>query len=292
MPNKYVTAQRPTDKDIKIDERILSLKDFAAECMFRQLILEQDNMGRHEASAGELKAYIFPLHSISVARCEKLAQLIHDSGLAFRYSLEGHQYFQLIGTVKRQGMVGNMKRASSLPPPPKDEFVQWLIDKRKCSDTSINKYIQVYTSITEGEVKLSEGEVEGEGEKEKELSKQPVELSSNDSISKTPDPTTALSGLDINFLSETEILTEIKTLYEQNFVNGGGPKKLDGQELLGAMQLSHAIAGKATRQIVYDAFKEAVDLNDPPRKTTHNIAYVSGILKDWLEIPRVRGRPK
>jgi len=175
MPDKYITSQRPTDKSIKNDARIAALYDgklsvaaLMAELVFRQGILEQDNLGRFEASSLDLKAML-PLHPVTTKLLDEVAQRIHNCGLAFRYNFDGHTYFQYIGTINRQTMVGNMRRMSALPQPPVEEFSTWLREFRHCDDESINMYVQVYTCNSEGkgsEVKGSENKRKREKRKE------------------------------------------------------------------------------------------------------------------------------
>lgn len=146
MPDKHVADRRPTFKAIKFDQRVvIKLGDCNAEVLFRQLILEQDNLGRHEGDATKVKESCLPLHHwISEQDVEEYLQKMHDIGLVFRYKVQGKQYLQLISSINRQGLVGNMVRDSGLPPPPRDSFKTWLKDKRRYDPDFIAECVKVY----------------------------------------------------------------------------------------------------------------------------------------------------
>ena len=134
MPSKYICSSRTVSVDIIDDRRVNNLKGWHTVTAQFRSILKMDNMGRIEATPLLFKAMIFPRNNVSLDRVTKVCQQLHDEGLYFLYQAHGDSYLQSPSFLKRQKMVGHMKRASDLPAPDPQEFYRWLVDIRKDDD--------------------------------------------------------------------------------------------------------------------------------------------------------------
>lgn len=132
MPFKHTAGSRVISSDIIHDKRVNHLSGFPAITAQFRTILEMDNMGRIAADPELYRAIIFPRNpSISVKKTSEILQDLHDKGLYFLYESNGDMFLQSATFKKRQKMVGNMKRDSSLPAPSPEKFLDWLINIRK-----------------------------------------------------------------------------------------------------------------------------------------------------------------
>ena len=132
MPVRYTAGSRVISSEITWDKRVNSLSGFPAITAHFRTILDMDNMGRIIADPELYRAIVFPRNpSISVKKTSEIIQDLHNKGLYFLYESNGDMFMQSATFKKRQRMIGNMKRDSSLPAPKPEEFLDWLVNIRK-----------------------------------------------------------------------------------------------------------------------------------------------------------------
>lgn len=130
---------------ISHDQRVALLSGPWPKLLYTWLIPCQDNLGRLEGDADIIKAMVFPKEKLCTeSRVESWLKELHDRGLLFRYHLNGAWVIQFPddSVKKYQRLVGNMGETSDFPPPPEQEYREWLSGVR----LSINSYERIQTS--------------------------------------------------------------------------------------------------------------------------------------------------
>ncbi len=141
---------------ISHDNRVNGLNDPWPILLYTWMIPCQDNLGRMEGEADTVKGMVFPkLKAVTIEKVELWLQLLHDSGLVFRYAINGSIYLQFPkdSVKKNQKIVGNMSEDSDFPEPPDADYAKWLEEKRAC----MNTYIRVRTCSPEGKGREGKG---------------------------------------------------------------------------------------------------------------------------------------
>jgi len=135
MPFRYTAGSRVISSEITWDKRVNSLSGFPAITAHFRTILDMDNMGRIVADPELYRAIIFPRNSsISVKKTSEIIKDLHDKGLYYLYESNGDMFMQSATFKKRQRMIGNMQRDSSLPAPDPDKYLEWLVNIRRDED--------------------------------------------------------------------------------------------------------------------------------------------------------------
>lgn len=107
---------RFVSKVISLDEKVDSLSNDTARLLFTWLITHLDCEGRMHGDAQTVKSVVFPRREMPVTKIEKYLKEMENSGLIFRYFVNGNQYLYMKTFEKHQpGLRKDRESSSQIP---------------------------------------------------------------------------------------------------------------------------------------------------------------------------------